>query len=109
MTHMAIAFTLAHPAVTSTIIGPRTREQLDDLLAAADMRLDAATLDAIDELVPPGTLVDEERPRVRPLVVRARSAPPHVTDVLTDAELDSLEHAASSIPISSSSSSRTTT
>ncbi len=60
LTHMAIAFTLAHPAVTSTIIGPRTREQLDDLLGAADVRLDAATLDAIDELVPPGTLVDEE-------------------------------------------------
>ena len=60
MTHMAIAFTLAHPAVTSTIIGPRTREQLDDLLGAADVRLDAATLDAIDELVPPGTLVDED-------------------------------------------------
>jgi aryl-alcohol dehydrogenase-like predicted oxidoreductase len=60
LTHMAIAFTLAHPAVTSTIIGPRTREQLDDLLTAADLRLDAATLDAIDELVPPGTLVDED-------------------------------------------------
>jgi aryl-alcohol dehydrogenase-like predicted oxidoreductase len=60
LTHMAIAFTLAHPAVTSTIIGPRTRDQLDDLLTAADVRLDPATLDAIDELVPPGTLVDEE-------------------------------------------------
>jgi aryl-alcohol dehydrogenase-like predicted oxidoreductase len=60
LTHMAIAFTLAHQAVTSTIIGPRTREQLDDLLGAADVRLDAATLDAIDELVPPGTIVDEE-------------------------------------------------
>jgi aryl-alcohol dehydrogenase-like predicted oxidoreductase len=60
LTHMAIAFTLAHPAVTSTIIGPRTRGQLDDLLTAADVRLDTATLDAIDELVPPGTLVDEE-------------------------------------------------
>ena len=60
LTHMAIAFTLAHRAVTSTIIGPRTREQLDDLLGAADVRLDAATLDAIDELVAPGTIVDEE-------------------------------------------------
>ena len=60
LTHMAIAFTLAHPGVTSTIIGPRTREQLDDLLGAADVRLDTATLDAIDELVPPGTIVDEE-------------------------------------------------
>lgn len=60
LTHMAIAFTLAHPAVTSTIIGPRTRAQLDDLLAGADVRLDGPTLDAIDELVLPGTLVDEE-------------------------------------------------
>jgi aryl-alcohol dehydrogenase-like predicted oxidoreductase len=59
LTHLAIAFTLAHPAVTSAIIGPRTREQLDDLISAADVRLDAETLDAIDELVPPGTLVDE--------------------------------------------------
>ena len=60
LTHMAIAFTIAHPAVTSTIIGPRTRAQLDDLLGAADVRLDAETLDAIDDLVPPGTIVDEE-------------------------------------------------
>jgi aryl-alcohol dehydrogenase-like predicted oxidoreductase len=59
MTHMAIAFTLAHPAVTSAIVGPRTMEQLQDVLAGADVRLDEATLDAIDELVPPGTLVDE--------------------------------------------------
>ncbi len=59
MTHLAIAFTLAHPAVTSAIIGPRTLEQLEDLLAGADVRLDDATLDAIDELVPPGTAVDE--------------------------------------------------
>jgi aryl-alcohol dehydrogenase-like predicted oxidoreductase len=60
MTHLAIAFTLAHPAATSAIIGPRTSEQLDDLLAGADVRLDDATLDAIDRLVPPGTIVDEQ-------------------------------------------------
>ena len=59
MAHMAVAFTLAHPAVTSAIVGPRTIEQLDDLLAGADVRLDTPTLDAIDEVVPPGTLVDE--------------------------------------------------
>jgi aryl-alcohol dehydrogenase-like predicted oxidoreductase len=59
LTHMAIAFTLAHPAVTSAIIGPRKIEQLDDLLAGADVRLDTGTLDAIDELVPPGTNMDE--------------------------------------------------
>jgi aryl-alcohol dehydrogenase (NADP+) len=57
LTHMAVAFTLAHPAVTSAIIGPRSMEQLDDLLEGADVRLDPATLDAIDQVVPPGTLV----------------------------------------------------
>ncbi len=56
---LAIGWVLAHPAVTSAIIGPRTMEQLEDLVEAADLRLDAATLDAIDELVPPGTVVDE--------------------------------------------------
>ena len=60
LTRMAIAFTLAHPAVTSAIIGPRTMDQLDDLLSATDTRLDEATLDAIDAIVPPGTLVDPE-------------------------------------------------
>jgi aryl-alcohol dehydrogenase-like predicted oxidoreductase len=57
--HLALAFTVAHPAVTSAIVGPRTPEQLRDGLAAADVRLDADTLDAIDEVVAPGTLVDE--------------------------------------------------
>jgi aryl-alcohol dehydrogenase-like predicted oxidoreductase len=59
MTHMAIAFALAHPGVTSAIIGPRTPEQLADLLSGADVRLESPILDAIDELVAPGTLVDE--------------------------------------------------
>jgi aryl-alcohol dehydrogenase-like predicted oxidoreductase len=59
LAHMAIAFTLAHPSVTSAIIGPRTMDQLEDLLAGADVRLDEAILDAIDEVVPPGTVVDD--------------------------------------------------
>jgi aryl-alcohol dehydrogenase-like predicted oxidoreductase len=66
MTHLAIAFTLAHPAVTSAIIGPRTSEQLDDLLGGADVRLDAGALDAIDRIVPPGTLVDENDRGISP-------------------------------------------
>ena len=57
LTHMSLAWTIAHPAVTSAIIGPRTIEQLEDLLGAADVRLDEATLDAIDDLVAPGTVV----------------------------------------------------
>ena len=59
LTHLAIAFTLAHPAVTSAIIGPRTMEQLTDLLAGVDKRLDDATLDAIDEIVEPGAVIEE--------------------------------------------------
>ncbi len=55
LTHLAHAFVLEHPAVTSAIIGPRTMEQLDDALAGADVRLDTATLDAIDAVVAPGT------------------------------------------------------
>ena len=51
---LAIAFVVDHPAVTSAIIGPRTMEQLDSQLPAADVVLDAATLDRIDEIVRPG-------------------------------------------------------
>src|SRR3954471_14064505 len=47
ITHLAMAFVLEHPAVTSAIIGPRTMEQLDDLLAGVDVRLDADVLDRI--------------------------------------------------------------
>jgi aryl-alcohol dehydrogenase-like predicted oxidoreductase len=52
---LAIAFVLAHPDVTSPIIGPRTMDQLESLLAAAETRLEPEILDRIDELVPPGT------------------------------------------------------
>jgi hypothetical protein len=55
MTHLAIAFVIAHPGVTSAILGPRTMEQLDDLLAGADVALDDEVLDRIDEIAPPGT------------------------------------------------------
>jgi aryl-alcohol dehydrogenase-like predicted oxidoreductase len=57
MTHLAMAFVIAHPGVTSAIIGPRTMEQLDDLLAGIDVTLTDDILDAIDEIVPPGTNV----------------------------------------------------
>ena len=54
LTHLATAFVRSHPAVTSVIIGPRTPEQLDDLLAGADVVLGNDLLDRIDEIVPPG-------------------------------------------------------
>jgi aryl-alcohol dehydrogenase-like predicted oxidoreductase len=55
MTHLALAFAIAHPGVTSAIIGPHTMEQLDDLLAGADVTLANEILDQIDEIVPHGT------------------------------------------------------
>jgi aryl-alcohol dehydrogenase-like predicted oxidoreductase len=55
LVHLALGFVLEHPAVTSAIIGPRTMEQLESQLDAADLRLEASVLDRIDEIVPPGT------------------------------------------------------
>lgn len=55
MTHLAVAFTIAHPGVTSAIIGPRTMEHLDDLLAGADTVLTDDVLDQLDAIVAPGT------------------------------------------------------
>ncbi|MFD8783189.1 aldo/keto reductase [Kitasatospora sp. NPDC059599] len=52
---LALAFPQAHPAVTSVIIGPRTAEQLESALKAADLVLDDAVLDRVDAIVPPGT------------------------------------------------------
>jgi aryl-alcohol dehydrogenase-like predicted oxidoreductase len=52
--HLALAFVIRHPAVTAAIIGPRTMEHLEGQLGAADVILDAAVLDRIDEIVPPG-------------------------------------------------------
>jgi aryl-alcohol dehydrogenase-like predicted oxidoreductase len=52
---MALAFVLSHPAVTAPIIGPRTMEQLESQLGAAEVTLSTDVLDRIDEIVPPGT------------------------------------------------------
>ncbi len=58
LAHLALAFATEHPAVTAALIGPRTEAQLADLLAATTLRLDGDVLDAIDEVVPPGTTVN---------------------------------------------------
>ena len=55
MTHLALAFARSHPAVSAALIGPRTPEQSDDLLAGADVTLDDTVLDRIDEIVAPGS------------------------------------------------------
>jgi aryl-alcohol dehydrogenase-like predicted oxidoreductase len=55
ITHLAMSFAIAHPGVTSALIGPRTMDQLDDLLAGVDVTLTDEILDKIDAIVPPGT------------------------------------------------------
>ena len=55
LARFATAWAMEHPLVTSVIIGPRTMDQLEDSLACADLRLDRAALDAVDEIVAPGT------------------------------------------------------
>lgn len=66
LAHLAVGFTRQHPAVTATIIGPRTMDQLDDLLAAADVVLDRDVLDAVDDIVAPGTNVAPRDPSSEP-------------------------------------------
>ena len=58
LTHLATAFAAEHPAVSSVIIGPRTLPQLEDSLAAANVRLSADVLDRIDAIVPPAENLD---------------------------------------------------
>ncbi|MBI0296786.1 aldo/keto reductase [Streptomyces sp. PRKS01-29] len=55
---LAIAFALNHPAVASVLIGPRTLGHLQSQLPAADVVLDPAVLDRIDEIVTPGTVIN---------------------------------------------------
>ncbi|WP_199423385.1 aldo/keto reductase [Actinotalea solisilvae] len=72
LTHLALAFAVAHPSVTSVLLGPRTMEQLDDLLASVDVTLDDDLLDRIDAIVPPGTDVGapDEASYVPPAIAR---------------------------------------
>lgn len=54
---VAVAWVRQRPLVTAPIIGPRTLEQFQDLLPAADLMLPESLLTALDALVPPGTAV----------------------------------------------------
>lgn len=55
---LSIAWSLSHRDVTSSIIGPRTMEQLDGLLGADELELSTEALDRIDQIVPPGETVN---------------------------------------------------
>ncbi|RSN33745.1 aldo/keto reductase [Amycolatopsis sp. WAC 01416] len=69
---LALGFVVAHPGVTSALIGPRTLEHLESQLAAADTVLSADVLDPIDEIVAPGTdLAPEEKHDTPPSLLDA--------------------------------------
>jgi aryl-alcohol dehydrogenase-like predicted oxidoreductase len=69
---LALGFVTAHPAVSAAIIGPRTMEHLHSQLAAADTVLPADVLDAIDQIVAPGTdLAPEEKHDTPPALLDA--------------------------------------
>jgi aryl-alcohol dehydrogenase-like predicted oxidoreductase len=72
LTHLAMAFVIAHPGVTAALLGPRTIDQLDDLLAGADVALNDETLDRIDAIVPPGTDIGQ---------LQMIYTPPAITDL----------------------------
>jgi aryl-alcohol dehydrogenase-like predicted oxidoreductase len=55
---LAVAFVIHHPGVTAAIIGPRTMDQLEAFLPAADVTLSSDVLDAIDEIAAPGVTVN---------------------------------------------------
>ncbi|SCD38981.1 hypothetical protein GA0115251_106493 [Streptomyces sp. TverLS-915] len=47
--------THAHPGVIAAVVGPRTLDQLDGLLAGAGLTPDGEVLDRVHAVVPPGT------------------------------------------------------
>jgi aryl-alcohol dehydrogenase-like predicted oxidoreductase len=71
--HLALAFTLAHPAVTAPIIGPRTMEQLESQLGAVDVMLGDDVLDRIDKIVPPGVTLNRDDSGYLPPALREPS------------------------------------
>lgn len=58
LVELAVAFVLNHPAVTSAIVGPRTMEQLETQLPAADVTLNSELLDRIDQINAPGVAIN---------------------------------------------------
>jgi aryl-alcohol dehydrogenase-like predicted oxidoreductase len=75
---LAIAFVINHPAITAAIIGPRTMEQLESQLPAAEVTLTADILDRIDRLVAPGVTINPDdnsygEAELTPAALRRRS------------------------------------
>jgi len=59
VSQLAVAWNMQQPGVTSSIIGPRTMEQLEDNLGALEIEITDEDREKIDEVAPPGTHVVE--------------------------------------------------
>lgn len=58
--NVALAWMLHNDAITSPIIGPRTMQQVDDVMRAVELELSAETLAKLDEIFPgPGNQAPE--------------------------------------------------
>ena len=57
--HLAILWCKDQPGITAPLIGPRTLEQLQELLPVMEMELSYDLRDACDELVHPGNVVTD--------------------------------------------------
>ncbi len=57
LAQFALAWVMAQPGVTSPIIGPRTMEQLEDNLDAADVVITEEDCAAVDAVIPKGQMV----------------------------------------------------
>jgi aryl-alcohol dehydrogenase-like predicted oxidoreductase len=75
---LAVAWTAAHPAATSVLLGARRAEQLEDTLAAADLELEPAAYARIAALTPtPAPATDRsEEPKSARRPSTGRPGPP---------------------------------
>jgi aryl-alcohol dehydrogenase-like predicted oxidoreductase len=76
MTHLAMAFAIAHPGVTSAIIGRAPCNSSTTGWPAPYVTLDDEILDRIDEIAPPGTDAGPKRRVLHPVGVVSERPPP---------------------------------
>lgn len=57
VSQLSLAWCIQQPGITSAIIGPRTLEQLEDNLAALDVKLTEEDFQRIDAVSPPGEMI----------------------------------------------------
>jgi len=67
--NVALAWEMAHPAVTAPIIGPAMLEDLEEMLRSVEIKMTEEVMKEIDRIFPPpqSFFYDERPPKVRPM------------------------------------------